>query len=274
MKKVFNLWILVLGISVILISCEKTPISIPVTGISLNDTEVEVFEGESIQITATITPDNATNKSIIWDCSNESVATVDNGVITGIKEGTAVMTASIGDVIDNCTIIVKNYNKETIVGIWKCYSLVYYNKNTNEVIGEPLIESYVKYPEYEYYSESGKIIPFTVVSEYTTLNESKSWFEYKDIVYYWSYSNVGSYYFEENELCRISHIFDNYTEYTLRYEVKIANDEFITDGPADYTLDSNGNFLVFGNIGMIITRKRVNDEGLLKELNKELSKLY
>ena len=53
---------------------------------------------------------NATNKNITWTSNNEEVATVSNGVITGIAEGTAIITVKTidGNYTDTCTVTVKN----------------------------------------------------------------------------------------------------------------------------------------------------------------------
>lgn len=69
-----------------------------VSSISLSPSSVEGKEGEQIQITATIHPEDATNKTIVWSSSDESVATVDDtGLISLLKMGTAVITASATD---------------------------------------------------------------------------------------------------------------------------------------------------------------------------------
>ncbi len=72
--------------------------------------------GETIQLTADITPDNATNKTLKWESSDSSVATVDNsGKVTLKKEGTVTITASTTDdseLSDKITITVKEALKK------------------------------------------------------------------------------------------------------------------------------------------------------------------
>ena len=63
------------------------------TGVSLSKTSVTVREAESTTITATVTPSDATNKVVSWSSSNDSVATVSGGKITGVSTGTATITA-------------------------------------------------------------------------------------------------------------------------------------------------------------------------------------
>ncbi len=55
----------------------------------------EVYVGDSIQLSATVSPSNATNKSVTWKSSNESIATVDgNGKVTGVSAGTVNITVT------------------------------------------------------------------------------------------------------------------------------------------------------------------------------------
>ena len=89
----------------------KAPVVL-VEGITLNATEQTLTEGETFALTASITPENATNKSLAWTSSDESVATVDaNGLVTAVKEGTATITAKATDGSNasaSCTITVKS----------------------------------------------------------------------------------------------------------------------------------------------------------------------
>ena len=70
---------------------------IAVTGISLDSSTKTVTAGDTVTITATITPSNATNKGIVWTSSDETVATVSGGIVTGVGDGTAVITAKTVD---------------------------------------------------------------------------------------------------------------------------------------------------------------------------------
>ena len=69
-------------------------VEIPAESIELDKENIELYEDEQAVITATITPTDATDNTVTWTSSDTSVATVTNGVITGIKEGTSVITAS------------------------------------------------------------------------------------------------------------------------------------------------------------------------------------
>ncbi|AWI06563.1 Ig-like domain-containing protein [Clostridium drakei] len=69
-----------------------------VSNISLDKSTDNLQVGQTDQLTATIKPDNATNKNVKWKSSDESIATVDkNGKVTAIKEGTATITATTTD---------------------------------------------------------------------------------------------------------------------------------------------------------------------------------
>ena len=70
----------------------------PVTGVTINKTELELSVGESTTLLATVFPENATNKSVLWSSSNESVATVSaSGVVNGVAEGFSVITVTTSD---------------------------------------------------------------------------------------------------------------------------------------------------------------------------------
>ncbi len=91
-----------------------SPRIIPVSSISLNKVELLISVGKSENIVATISPDNATNKSIIWSSDNESVATVDDkGLVTAISVGEAIISATSedGEKKATCVVTVVDENK-------------------------------------------------------------------------------------------------------------------------------------------------------------------
>lgn len=79
---------------------------VAVTGITLSQTSLSLEEGKSATLTATVQPSNATDKTVSWSSSNTSVATISNGVVTAVKEGTATITASAGGKTAQCTVTV------------------------------------------------------------------------------------------------------------------------------------------------------------------------
>ncbi len=69
--------------------------SVDVDGIIISSSNVEVNKGETLKISATVTPPDATVKAVLWSSDNPSIATVDNlGVITGQAVGSATITAT------------------------------------------------------------------------------------------------------------------------------------------------------------------------------------
>ena len=93
-------------------TCTVT-VAIPVlaTGISLNQTSLSfTAANQTATLTATVTPSNATNKSVTWTSSNTSVATVSStGVVTAKANGTATITAKTADgtnLTATCTVTV------------------------------------------------------------------------------------------------------------------------------------------------------------------------
>ena len=88
----------------------KVTVTIPVTGVTLNKTALTLNIGASETLTATVKPDDATNKALTWTSSDETVATVDaTGKVTGKKIGTATITATAQDgsgVSGSCTVTV------------------------------------------------------------------------------------------------------------------------------------------------------------------------
>ncbi|MDE6485097.1 MAG: Ig-like domain-containing protein [Duncaniella sp.] len=78
-------------------TCEITVVEVSVEpeSITLNSDKAELVEGESLQLTATVEPDHATDKTVTWKSSNEDVATVGtDGLVTAIAKGSAIITAT------------------------------------------------------------------------------------------------------------------------------------------------------------------------------------
>ena len=78
-----------------------------VTSIELNKETLELAVGETGQLTATVSPDNATDKTVEWSSDNTDAATVDaNGLVTAVAMGTATITAKAGDKSATCEVTV------------------------------------------------------------------------------------------------------------------------------------------------------------------------
>lgn len=82
-----------------------------ITAIELDKQAAVVIEGETLQLTAVITPEDATNKTVNWASSNPNVATVDeNGLVTACSLGTTTITAVTTDgsnLSASCMVTVK-----------------------------------------------------------------------------------------------------------------------------------------------------------------------
>ena len=88
------------------ISVSTNPI-VPVSGITLNRTSTVLNIGQSKTLIATIKPDDATDKTVVWKSSNTSVASVSDGAVVGLREGTATITASTGSFSATCSVTVR-----------------------------------------------------------------------------------------------------------------------------------------------------------------------
>lgn len=88
-------------------SCVQTETEVPVQGITLNRNDAELTVGDVLQLTATVTPSDATDKTITWSSSVVSVATVDSkGKVTAVGVGKAIIIAKAGTVLAPCTVVV------------------------------------------------------------------------------------------------------------------------------------------------------------------------
>lgn len=83
----------------------STPVEVPVTGITVNPSELLLEEKEAKELKATVEPANATNKGVIFSSSNTNVAVVSNdGLVTAVNNGTAIITVTSKE---NSSIIAK-----------------------------------------------------------------------------------------------------------------------------------------------------------------------
>ena len=81
-------------------------VAVPVSSITLDKTALSLAIGETATLTATVKPDDATDKTVAWSSSDESVASVDNGKVTAIKSGKVTVTAKCGDKTAECAVTV------------------------------------------------------------------------------------------------------------------------------------------------------------------------
>ena len=89
------------GVSVIsqtaTLTVQAKPASVPVTGVTLDKTTLELFTGGSANLTATVQPGNATNQNVTWQSDNAGVATVEGGTVTAVGAGETTITVTTED---------------------------------------------------------------------------------------------------------------------------------------------------------------------------------
>ena len=88
---------------------------IKVTGVSLDKTMVALEIDESTTVTATVAPENATNKNVEWSVANTAIATVIDGVVTGVAAGETTLTVTTVDGGHTATIPVKVVTEKVAV---------------------------------------------------------------------------------------------------------------------------------------------------------------
>ncbi len=108
---------------IFLFSCNKYENEIiGVSSIKLNETEITLRVDKKDTLSATVSPSNATDKSMKWATADATIATVSSmGIVTGKKLGTTVITAKAGGKTATCTVIVEptpvtsvTLNEETV----------------------------------------------------------------------------------------------------------------------------------------------------------------
>ena len=98
---------------------------VPVESVSLDKTSLGLTEGETAQLTATVEPEDASNKNVTWESSNTNVATVNNGEVTAVSAGTATITVTTvdGGKTDTCTVTVREEAPDRPVNLPDTHSI-------------------------------------------------------------------------------------------------------------------------------------------------------
>lgn len=78
------------------VAASVTPTVVPVTGVSLDKSTLNIQKGESVTLVVTVRPSDATNQSVNWSTNNSNV-TASNGMVTGKAVGTSVVTVTTDD---------------------------------------------------------------------------------------------------------------------------------------------------------------------------------
>ena len=86
---------------------DESATEVPVRGISLDERALTLAVGEKVTLTATVLPEDASDKTVLWGSSDEAVVTADqSGVVTAVAAGTARIAAAAGDRGAACTVTV------------------------------------------------------------------------------------------------------------------------------------------------------------------------
>ena len=83
------------------------PTVVPVQNVALSKSTLTLTEGDSETLTATVSPSNATDKTVTWTVSPSGYATVSGGVVTALKEGSCTITATAGGKSATCAVTVE-----------------------------------------------------------------------------------------------------------------------------------------------------------------------
>lgn len=118
MKKIMSCFCVLLALAGLLAfaACGTNETEIAVTSVTLDKTETTLKIGETVKLTATVAPANATDKTVAWKSSADAVATVNNGTVTAVATGTATVTATAGNKSATCTVTVLHASDKVTVG--------------------------------------------------------------------------------------------------------------------------------------------------------------
>ena len=86
---------------------EDEPAPVEVESVTLNQTTLSLKEGETFTLTATVLPEDASDKHVSWSSSDPSVASVLDGLVTALSAGSATITAKAGEKTATCVVTVE-----------------------------------------------------------------------------------------------------------------------------------------------------------------------
>lgn len=109
--------------------------AIAVIGVSLDQSIMELIEGETLQLSALIDPNNATDKGVSYSSSNASIAMVDaNGLVNAVAEGTATITVTTSDGNFTDSLEIKVISQQPLLSINSDLTVVYPNPANNYIL--------------------------------------------------------------------------------------------------------------------------------------------
>lgn len=155
------------------LKCSKG--GVPVSSVSVSPTSVTLKVGDTKKLTATVSPGDAQNKSVLWTSSDSSVATVDtSGSVKAKKAGKATITAKSGNKTATCTV--------TVTGEDPTLSIKSMPTKTTYYIGDTIDRSGMVL---SYKDDTGKVNEikdgFTVTCDTQTAGEKTATVTYKNL---------------------------------------------------------------------------------------------
>lgn len=89
---------------------------VAVEKVTISESSLSIKTGEEAKLTATVLPKDATNTTLVWTSGNPSVASVTEGVVKGLSEGTSTITVSSedGSKSASCLVSVSDYHAESV----------------------------------------------------------------------------------------------------------------------------------------------------------------
>lgn len=145
MKMKTKIVCMMLLVACIITGCSSDDDEITLKGISLKQTSLMLTPGKTEALDVIFFPENAPNKSVVWNSSDESVATVsEQGVVTALKPGSAVVTVTADENGDKATCSVTVTLDEpvsvsgNVSGTWEKYSIINVTGQINVPEGETL----------------------------------------------------------------------------------------------------------------------------------------
>lgn len=149
----------------------------PATSITLSAKVLDLGFGETKLLSVTVSPDNAVIPELTWSSDNESIVQVDNGKVTGVKEGSAMVTVSTftGGLTDSCQVTVSP--RTGIEGNWQSYGPYYVITADTITTGYDGMNGFVPRNLYKYTkSGNGTEGTVTVILQSIWNNDDNKWY--------------------------------------------------------------------------------------------------
>ncbi len=108
-----------------------------VTSIELSDSSISLYIGDTYSLDYIVYPQSAADETGTWEAFPDTIATVDdNGTVTALAEGSAVVRITIGDVYDQCTVKVTDKSKEAVneTGVSLDRNSISFDDNTSDPV--------------------------------------------------------------------------------------------------------------------------------------------